>query len=166
MKEIAGAFASLDQATISAIQNAQAAGSEYVLSLPSGDVTLGPADYEISSEDMPGWLVATEGPLTIALDVQVTEELKKEGVARELINRIQNLRKDSGFDVTDKIEVIIFADGNVRDEVESALRIYNDYVSAQTLALSIGIRSGEDAPKEAVDVEWDEGTLRMVLSRV
>ena len=75
-------------------------------------------------------------------------------------------RKDSGFDVTDKIEVIIFADGNVRDEVESALRIYNDYVSAQTLALSIGIRNGEDAPKEAVDVEWDEGVLRMVLSRV
>ena len=166
MKEIAGAFASLDQTTISAIQNAQAAGSEYVLSLPSGDVTLGPADYEISSEDMPGWLVATEGPLTIALDVQVTEELKKEGVARELINRIQNLRKDSGFDVTDKIEVIIFADGNVRDEVESALRIYNDYVSAQTLALSIEIRNGEDAPKGAVDVEWDEGVLRMVLSRV
>ena len=166
MKEIAGAFASLDQATISAIQSAQAAGSEYVLNLPSGDVTLGPADYEISSEDMPGWLVATEGPLTIALDVQVTEDLKKEGVARELINRIQNLRKDSGFDVTDKIEVIIFADGNVRDEVESALRIYNDYVSAQTLALSIEIRNGEDAPKEAVDVEWDEGVLRMVLSRV
>ncbi|MBQ6178746.1 MAG: isoleucine--tRNA ligase [Bacteroidales bacterium] len=166
MKEIAGAFASLDQATISAIQNAQAAGSEYVLNLPSGDVTLGPSDYEISSEDMPGWLVATEGPLTIALDVQVTEELKKEGVARELINRIQNLRKDSGFEVTDKIEVIIFADGNVRDEVESALRIYNDYVSAQTLALSIEIRNGEDAPKEAVDVEWDEGVLRMVLSRV
>ncbi|MBQ6283331.1 MAG: isoleucine--tRNA ligase, partial [Bacteroidales bacterium] len=166
MKEIAGAFASLDQATISAIQNAQAAGSEYVLNLPSGDVTFGPSDYEISSEDMPGWLVATEGPLTIALDVQVTEELKKEGVARELINRIQNLRKDSGFEVTDKIEVIIFADGNVRDEVESALRIYNDYVSAQTLALSIEIRNGEDAPKEAVDVEWDEGVLRMVLSRV
>ena len=166
MKEIAGAFATLDQATISAIQNAQAAGSEYVLSLPSGDVTLGPADYEISSEDMPGWLVATEGPLTIALDVQVTEELRKEGVARELINRIQNLRKDSGFEVTDKIEVIIFADGSVRDEVEPALRIYNDYVSAQTLALSIEIRNGEDAPKEAVDVEWDEGVLRMVLSRV
>ena len=165
MKEIAGAFATLDQATISAIQNAQAAGSEYVLSLPSGDVTLGPADYEISSEDMPGWLVATEGPLTIALDVQVTEELRKEGVARELINRIQNLRKDSGFEVTDKIEVIIFADGSVRDEVESALQVYNDYVSAQTLALSIEVRGAGEAPEGAADVEWDDGALKMVLKR-
>ena len=165
MKEIAGAFATLDQATISAIQNAQAAGSEYVLSLPSGDVTLGPADYEISSEDMPGWLVATEGPLTIALDVQVTEELRKEGVARELINRIQNLRKDSGFEVTDKIEVIIFADGSVRDDVESALQIYNDYVSAQTLALSIEVRGAGEAPEGAADVEWDDGALKMVLKR-
>ena len=165
MKEIAGAFATLDQATISAIQNAQAAGSEYVLSLPSGNVTLGPADYEISSEDMPGWLVATEGPLTIALDVQVTEELRKEGVARELINRIQNLRKDSGFEVTDKIEVIIFADGSVRDEVESALQVYNDYVSAQTLALSIEVRGAGEAPEGAADVEWDDGALRMVLKR-
>ena len=165
MKEIAGAFATLDQYTISAIQNAQASDSEYVLNLPSGDVTLGPADYEISSEDMPGWLVATEGPLTIALDVQVTEELRKEGVARELINRIQNLRKDSGFEVTDKIEVIIFADGSVRDEVESALQIYKDYVSAQTLALSIEVRGAGEAPEGAADVEWDDGALRMVLKR-
>ena len=165
MKEIAGAFATLDQATISAIQNAQASDSEYVLNLPSGDVTLGPADYEISSEDMPGWLVATEGPLTIALDVQVTEDLKKEGVARELINRIQNLRKDSGFEVTDKIEVIIFADGNVRDEVESALQVYKDYVSAQTLALSIEVHDAGEAPEGAADVEWDDGALRMVLNR-
>ena len=165
MKEIAGAFATLDQATISAIQNAQASDSEYVLNFPSGDVTLGPADYEISSEDMPGWLVATEGPLTIALDVQVTEDLKKEGVARELINRIQNLRKDSGFEVTDKIEVIIFADGNVRDEVESALQVYKDYVSAQTLALSIEVHDAGEAPEGAADVEWDDGALRMVLNR-
>ena len=165
MKEIAGAFASLDQATISAIQNAQASEAEYVLSLPSGDVTLGPADYEISSEDMPGWLVATEGPLTIALDIQISETLKKEGVARELINRIQNLRKDSGFEVTDKIEVIIFADGNVKEEIVSALDVYKEYVAAQTLALSIDVKDGAVAPEGAADVEWDEGTLRMALTR-
>ena len=165
MKEIAGAFASLDQATISAIQSSQAAGNDYVLSLPGGEVCLSPGDFEISSEDMPGWLVATEGPLTIALDVQLTDDLRKEGTARELINRIQNLRKDSGFEVTDKIEVIIFADGEVRDEIGNALETYKDYVAAQTLALSIDLKDGSMAPEDAAVVEWDEGVLRMVLKR-
>ncbi|MBO5635500.1 MAG: isoleucine--tRNA ligase [Bacteroidales bacterium] len=165
MKEIASAFAGLDQATISAIQTSGANGLDYVLPLPSGEVVLGPADYEISSEDMPGWLVATEGPLTIAMDIQISDDLKKEGVARELINRIQNLRKDSGFEVTDKIEVIIFADGNAREEIVPALDVYRNYVSAQTLALSIGVEDVADAPSGAADVEWDEGVVRMVLSR-
>ena len=165
MKEIAGAFASFDQAVISDIQTAQAAGADYVLPLPSGDVVLGPADYEISSEDMPGWLVASDGPLTLALDIQISEDLKKEGVARELINRIQNLRKDSGFEVTDKIEVIIFADGNVREEIATALDVYMEYVSAQTLALSIAVEDMANAPEDAADVEWDEGVLKMELNR-
>ena len=165
MKEIAGAFASFDQAVISDIQTAQAAGADYVLPLPSGDVVLGPADYEISSEDMPGWLVASDGPLTLALDIQISEDLKKEGVARELINRIQNLRKDSGFEVTDKIEVIIFADGMVREEIATALDVYKEYVSAQTLALSIAVEDMANAPEDAADVEWDEGVLKMELNR-
>ena len=163
MKEIAGAFAGFDQATISAIQNAEAAGAAYSVTLPSGVVELKPGDYEISSEDMPGWLVATEGRLTIALDIQISEDLKKEGVARELINRIQNLRKDSGFEVTDKIEVRIFADGAAREEIGSAMADYKDYIAAQTLALSITL--GETAPEGALDVEWDDGAVRMVLSR-
>ena len=166
MKEIAGAFGQLDQATITVIQGAQAADSEYVLALPGGDVTLGPSDYEISSEDMPGWLVATEGPLTIALDIHITDALRKEGVARELINRIQNLRKDSGFEVTDKIEVIIFADGNIREEITDALEVYYEYVSAQTLALSICVKDSSEAPQGAAVVEWDEGSLRMTLKRI
>ena len=165
MKEIAGAFASFDQAVISDIQTAQAAGADYVLPLPSGDVVLGPADYEISSEDMPGWLVASDGPLTLALDIQISEDLKKEGVARELINRIQNLRKDSGFEVTDKIEVIIFADGMVREEIATALDVYKEYVSAQTLALSIAVEDMANASEDAADVEWDEGVLKMELNK-
>ena len=163
MKEIAGAFGGFDQATISAIQNAEAAGLAYSVELPSGVVELKPGDYEISSEDMPGWLVATEGQLTIALDIQISEDLKKEGVARELINRIQNLRKDSGFEVTDKIGVAIFADGAVYDDIAAALEGYKDYVAAQTLALSVTL--GKDAPEGAADVEWDEGSVKMVLSR-
>ena len=112
---------------------------------------------------MPGWLVATEGQLTIALDIQISEELKREGVARELINRIQNLRKDSGFEVTDKIGVAIFADGAAYDDIAAALEGYKDYVAAQTLALSVTL--GKDAPEGAADVEWDEGSVKMVLSR-
>ena len=166
MKEIAGAFAQFDQATISAIQNAEAAGEAYSLSLPSGEVSLNPGDYEISSEDMPGWLVATEGQLTIALDIQISDDLRKEGIARELINRIQNLRKDSGFEVTDKIEVAIFADETARKEIGSSLEGYKEYIAAQTLAVSIDLESIADAPAGAADVEWDEGELRIVLKKI
>ena len=86
MKEIAAAFGTFDQATISAIQQAEACGNEYSVNLPSGSIVLRPGDYEISSEDMPGWLVANDGPLTLALDIEISDELRKEGVARELIN--------------------------------------------------------------------------------
>ena len=166
MKEIAGAFAQFDQTVISAIQNAEAVGEAYSLSLPSGEVSLNPGDYEISSEDMPGWLVATEGQLTIALDIQISDDLRKEGIARELINRIQNLRKDSGFEVTDKIEVAIFADETARKEIGSSLEGYKEYIAAQTLAVSIDLESIADAPAGAADVEWDEGELRIVLKKI
>ena len=98
-----------------------------------------------------------------SLDIQISEELKREGVARELINRIQNLRKDSGFEVTDKIGVAIFADGAAYDDIAAALEGYKDYIAAQTLALSVTL--GKDAPEGAADVEWDEGSVKMVLSR-
>ena len=164
MKEIAAAFGTLTQEVINEIQVAENSGTGYVLSLPSGDVTLNKGDYEISSEDMPGWLVATEGAMTIALDVTVTEELKQEGVARELINRIQNLRKSSGFDVTDKIDVKIYADGNDGEEIASSLANFTDYIAAQTLALSVAaapIAEAGDAP----EVEWNEGTIRIAVAR-
>ena len=89
MKEIAAAFGTLSQEDIARIQASEATGTSYVLHLPSGDVSLSQGDYEISSEDMPGWLVATDGPLTLALDITVTDDLKREGTARELINSCQ-----------------------------------------------------------------------------
>ena len=157
MKEIAAAFAKLDQATISAIQ----ASSEYTLALPSGNVVLTGEDYEISSEDMPGWLVASEGALTIALDIQLSDELVKEGTARELINRIQNLRKDSGFEVTDRVDVSIVADGQAYDEIEAALTGFKDYIASQTLALSVSLsKEGEGS-----EVEWNEGTIKIQVTR-
>ena len=164
MKEIAAAFVTLSQDVINDIQASENNGTGYVLSLPSGDVTLNKGDYEISSEDMPGWLVATEGAMTIALDITITEALKQEGVARELINRIQNLRKSSGFDVTDKVDVMIFADGEAGEEIAASLANFAEYVAAQTLALSVGsaeLAQAEDAP----EVEWNEGFIRIRVTK-
>ena len=165
MKEIAAAFGTLSQEVISEIQAAENAGTGYVMSLPSGDVTLNKGDYEISSEDMPGWLVATEGAMTIALDVTITEELKQEGVARELINRIQNLRKSSGFDVTDKVNVKIFAEGEYEAEIVASLANFADYVAAQTLAMSVVAAPMAEAA-DAPEVEWNEGVIRIAVSRI
>ena len=164
MKEIAAAFGTLSQEVISEIQGCEQADKTYILSLPSGDVALSKGDYEISSEDMPGWLVATDGPLTLALDVTVTDSLRKEGVARELINRIQNLRKSSGFDVTDKIGVKIYAEGEDMDEIKGTLADFGSYVAAQTLSEIIEVSEDEDKAK-AADVEWGESSIKIYVYR-
>ena len=164
MKEIAAAFGTLSQDVINGIQAAENSGTGYVLALPSGDVTLNKGDYEISSEDMPGWLVATEGAMTIALDITITEQLKQEGVARELINRIQNLRKSNGFDVTDKVNVTIYADGTDGEEIAASLVGFGEYVGAQTLALSVVAAPLSEAG-DAPEVEWNEGTIRISVVR-
>ena len=165
MKEIASAFAAMDQHVINAIQNAETSGAAYSLNLPEGEVILNPGDYMISSEDMPGWLVASEGALTIALDIEVSEQLRNEGVARELVNRIQNLRKDSGFEVTDKVDVRIYADGEALEEITAALASYKDYVATQTLSLSIETRPAAEAGEKAAEVEWNEGKILVEATR-
>lgn len=163
MKEIASAFTSLSQDTIAAIQASGEAG--YVLHLPSGDVRLSPGDYEISSEDMPGWLVASDGPLTLALDVTITEGLKREGTARELINRIQNLRKESGFDVTDKISVTVSAGGQDYADLEGAMQDYREYVLAQTLAREMSLVCTEGRG-EGAEVEWNDRPIYVKVVRI
>ena len=165
MKEIAQAFGNMDQATIGAIQGAESAGETYSLSLPSGEVVLRPGDYEISSEDMPGWLVAGDGPLTVALDVQISEALRKEGIARELVNRIQNLRKDSGFEVTDRINATIYASGDY-DDVKAAVDENIDMIGAQTLAVSTIVCKFADAVPDAAVIDWDGSEMKMKLQKV
>ena len=162
MKEIAAAFAELSQEQIAAVERAEA---DYVLALPGGDVVLRKGDYEISSEDMPGWLVASEGSLTLALDIVQTPELKSEGTARELIHPIQNLRKESGFEVTDRINTVIYADGENYGEIEASLGEYADYVAGQTLSLSLELRRLADAPQDAAEVEWGGSSVRIKVSR-
>lgn len=164
MKEIAAAFGTLSQDAISQIQASESTGEGYVMSLPSGDVKLSKGDYEITSEDMPGWLVATEGTLTLALDITVTEELRQEGVARELINRIQNLRKDSGFEVTDRITVKIYAEGDSGIEISSSLVNFAEYIATQTLATSVECL--QQTPEEgAVEVEWNDSVINIGVAK-
>ena len=162
MKEIAAFMAGLSQQDIAAIESAGLLGGTYTLALASGDAVLEPGDYEVTSEDMPGWLVASEGTLTIALDITITDGLRREGTARELINRIQNLRKDSGFEVTDKINVIIDG-GKYAAEISDSLADFSDYICAQTLALSISAVSGLDG---AVETEWGEGFIKIKVTKV
>jgi len=162
MKEIAAAFQTLSQEDIAAIEWAE---GEYTLALPGGGVVLRKGDYEISSEDMPGWLVATEGTLTLALDIVQTPELIREGVARELIHPIQNLRKDSGFEVTDRIDTLIYADGSASEEIGAALSEYSDYIAAQTLSLSLSLKPLSEAPAEASQIEWGDTSIRISVSK-
>ena len=162
MKEIAAAFGSLSQEVISAMKAAETSSSAYTLALPGGDVVLNPGDYQISSEDMPGWLVASEGSLTIALDIEVTPQLRREGLSRELVNRIQNLRKSAGFEVTDRIDTLVFADD---PSLEDALSAYSDYVKAQTLSRTLRLAPAAEAPATAAEVEWTEGNIKITVKR-
>ena len=162
MKEIAAAFGQLGQGQISAIQKAEAAGEAYTLTLPGGDVVLSPGDYAISSEDVEGWQVASEGSLTVALDIEVSEALRLEGLSRELVNRIQNLRKSSGFEVTDRISTAVYADDPA---LAASLSAYGNYVKAQTLSLSLSLYPAAQAPADAAEVEWTEGTIKLTVKR-
>ena len=162
MKEIAAAFGQLGQEVISAIQKAETSGEAYILNLPGGDVLLNPEDYAISSEDVEGWQVASEGNLTVALDIEVSEELRQEGLARELVNRIQNLRKSSGFEVTDRISTVVYADDKA---LEASLQTYGNYIKSQTLSLSLDLLPSSQAPAGAVEVEWTEGTIKLSIKR-
>lgn len=151
MKDIAAAFGQFTQSDISKIEMA----GTYAFALPAGEVVLEPGDYDISSEDMPGWLVATEGKLTVALDITITDSLRKEGVARELINRIQNLRKEKDFAITDRVEVKIAR----RDDVAESLAEFSGYVCEQTLCEDISLVDSLDAADE---VEWGNDEVLQV----
>ncbi len=131
MKDISIAINKFTQDDIRKIEEEE----KYTLNINNEKIEIVIADVEIISEDIPGLLVANEGRLTVALDINVTQELKQEGIAREFINRIQNIRKDSGFDVVDKIKIEI----QKHDEINSALINYKTYICSQTLALEINL---------------------------
>ncbi len=107
------------------------------------------SDVEVISEDIPGWLVANEGSLTVALDITVSDELRREGIARELVNRIQNIRKSQGFEITDKIDVVVTPNA----ATDEAVREYADYIGRQVLAESVTIAEIADADRTTLDMD-------------
>ena len=156
-KQMAALAATFTQEQIASIESA----AESVLDIDGEKIVVTPADFEITSEDMPGWLVASEGKLTVALDITLTDELRREGVARELINRIQNIRKDSGFEVTDKIKVEIEA----KELVAGAIEHFSSYIASQTLAIEVKA-AVEPTGAVVVDSDVDEEPLKIAVTRV
>lgn len=153
MKALAAAIQQLSQEDINAFEKA----GTFTLKVDGVDAVIDRADVEIISEDIPGWLVANEGRLTVALDITVTEELKKEGLARELVNRIQNIRKSSGFDITDKVIIKIAS----ATEMDGAIQSFREYISNQVLAKSIEITSEPIA--NATTLDFEDFTLDVLV---
>lgn len=147
MKSISASIGNMNQNDISKLEQEGA----YHLKFDGQEVPLTLEDVEIISEDIPGWQVANEGNLTVALDITVSEKLHEEGIAREFVNRIQNLRKDKGFDVTDKINVRI----QKNPVLDHAITIHSAYIGSQTLALNIDLVDQIDQP-DAVEAEITE----------
>ena len=154
MKAIAGKVSSLGQEDIQKMERE----GELLLQLENKTVNLQLTDVEISSQDIEGWLVASSGPLTVALDVTIDENLKKEGIARELVNRIQNLRKESGFEVTDKIDIKILKDGLVENAVSSN----EEYIKTETLTAELNF---EEKLEEGVAIAFDEVDTKLFIQK-
>ena len=157
MKQLAATIASMSQPDIIAFEK----NGAFTFEIDGQQATIEASDVEIISEDIPGWLVANEGNLTVALDITVTDELRREGIARELVNRIQNIRKTSGFDITDKIDVYIASNG----ETDLVVEEYRDYMSRQVLANTfeiLGALSGEAVTE--LDFDTFKVNIRIVKS--
>ena len=144
MKGIAAAMGNLSQEEISQLQTT----GSYELEVEGQKAVVEATDVEIISEDIPGWLVSNEGNLTVALDVELTDELLNEGMARELINRIQNIRKEIGLEITDRINVTLSPDS----KVEAALAGFADYIKAQVLADNVCIADNDGIAAEIEDL--------------
>ena len=155
MKAVAAAVDQLSQEQIAQLEQEGSLTIAPTDLLPEA-VTVEAVDVDIISEDIPGWLVANEGNLTVALEVELTDELRNEGMARELINRIQNIRKESGLEITDRINVVVAPNA----EVEKSLAACADYVKAQVLADDIRV-----ADNDGTEVEFDDFKLFIKVTK-
>ena len=147
MKAVAAAMEALDQEAIALLEKE----GTYTLTIEGAPLTVEVADVEIINEDIPGWLVANEGKLTVALEVEVTEELRREGIARELVNRIQNIRKSSGFEITDKINVTL----THNEQTDAAVEEYKQYICTQVQANELTLAE----VTEGTELDFDDFKL-------
>jgi isoleucyl-tRNA synthetase len=152
MKAVSTALAQFSQEDIARLEKE----GQYNLSIEGEPVILQIAETEISSEDIPGWTVANKGSLTVALDVTVTPELEAEGNAREFVNRIQKIRKDSGFDLTDRIEVKV----SVANGLKDSLAQFKDYICAEILADKLEFIAGI---KDGTEIEINDVSLNVIV---
>ena len=159
MKQVAATISALSQAEILEFEK----NGSYTVNVDGNDIAIDATDVEIFSQDIPGWLVANEGSLTVALDITLTEELKAEGIAREIVNRIQNIRKDLNFDITDRIDVIISHNENT----DKAIEQYQDYIAKQVLAnsVTIGDIKEEDQIKLTKMEEYGDISVSIKISK-
>ena len=156
MKQLGKMISEMSQADIIEFEK----NGSFTFTIDGTQATVEACDVEIISEDIPGWLVANEGNLTAALDITVTEELRREGIAREIVNRIQNIRKDNDFDITDRIKVVISKNENS----DAAITEYTDYISKQVLADSLVICdsvTGDDTTQ----LDMDDYTLTVKVTK-
>jgi isoleucyl-tRNA synthetase len=154
-KAMKGVAAKMDSLSQEEIAELETSGS-YRFDLDGQPVVVEVADVEIISEDIPGWLVSNEGSLTVALEVELTDALRQEGMARELINRIQNLRKETGLEITDRIKVTVSPNA----EAEAAIRGYGDYIKSQVLADDLVV-----ADNDGAETEFDEFKLNIKVEK-
>lgn len=159
MKQVAAVIAEMQQSEIAQLE----ANGTVTLDMNGTPAEISVSDVDIISEDIPGWLMANEGNITVALDITVTPELLNEGIAREIVNRVQNIRKDRQYDITDKIDIVIesteFTDGAVKE--------FADYISKQVLAnsLVIGEICGESEENATLDIDEQNINVRIALSK-
>lgn len=154
MKQLAAVVQMMDQTAINQLESQGA----YTFDIEGQSATIELADVEIISEDIEGWLVANEGRLTVALDITITEDLRKEGIARELVNRIQNIRKSNGFDIVDRIKVKI----SDSEEINNVVKEYYDYIAGQVLADEITL----EADIDGMEIDMDDFVLNISVDKV
>lgn len=154
MKQLAAVVQVMDQNAISQLEST----GSYTFDIEGQSATIELADVEIISEDIEGWLVANEGRLTVALDITITDDLRKEGVARELVNRIQNIRKSNGFDIVDRIKVKL----SDSQEISNAVKEYYDYIAGQVLADEISLEDTVDG----IEIDMDDFVLNISVDKV
>ena len=153
MKGVAAAMSTLSQDEINDLET----NGQIKLMVEGQEIVVVAEDVEIISEDIPGWLVANDGNITVALEVEISDELRKEGMARELINRVQNIRKDNGLEITDRVSVMVSPSPQLTEAIEA----FNDYIKSQVLADEIVI-----GQNEGTEVEFDDFNANIMVNKI